>query len=505
MVLSVAGAASKMLGALYRIPLARLIGGEGIGLYQLAYPIYTAIISLATAGIPVAISVLVSRKVTQGYNGDERRIFRVSLLIMFVFGLLLSFLVMQCADVLAGSVLEDARAYYPIMAVAPAIFFASLMSVFRGYFQGHQTMMPTAISQVVEQLFRIIAILCMALLLFPYGLEYAAAGAASGAMFGGIAGLVILFIFYLRDRKKQERAHLPLRFSGDSNKKIARDLVHLAVPVSFGAVVFPLVQMIDTVIVPSRLAYLGYTTSQATELFGQLSGMAATLISLPTIFTIAIATSLVPAVAEAFSRKSYDLLNERLNYGLRAGMIISLPAAAGLFILADPICDLLYGSPAAGAPLQPLAFSAIMLGAFQITSSGLQGLGRPQIAMRNLLLTGMLKIIFNYTLTGVAFLNIQGAALGTVTAFFFGSLLNLASLQKVSHIQYEWRRFLKIALVTVLMALCAKISYNYVVSVNISSHLATAIGILAGVIVYGVSLLALKEIDAKMIKQIIGK
>ena len=192
MVLSIAGAISKIMGAIYRIPLARLIGGEGMGLYQMAYPIYTTILSLATAGVPVAISVLVSRKETQGYAGDSRKIFRVSLLILLVFGFLLTLLVMQSASFIANSVLKEPRAYYPILAVAPAIFFAGLMSVFRGYFQGHQSMIPTAVSQVIEQLFRVTAVLILAILLFPRGLEYAAAGATFGAVVGGVIGLLVL-------------------------------------------------------------------------------------------------------------------------------------------------------------------------------------------------------------------------------------------------------------------------------------------------------------------------
>jgi stage V sporulation protein B len=502
--LSVAGVISKVLGALYRIPLARMIGEEGIGLYQMAYPIYTAIISLATAGIPVAISVLVARKVTQGYDGDERKIFKVSLAIMTVFGLLLSGTVMLNAGWLANNLLVDARSYYPIMAVAPAIFFASLMSVFRGYFQGHQTMLPTAISQVVEQIFRVAAILCMAILLFPRGLEFAAAGAASGAVFGGVAGLILLLVFYLLDRKKKSREHREEKYSDDSRRQVARDLIRLAIPISLGAVVFPLVQMVDTAIVPRRLAYLGYSPPEATALFGLLSGMAATLISLPTIFTIAISTSLVPAVSEAFSANAWKLLHERINNALRAGMIISLPAAAGMFILAGPICTLLYGSPDAGIPLRPLAFSAIMLGAFQISSSSLQAMGHPEIAMRNLVLTGGLKIIFNYTLTGVAVLNIQGAAIGTVMAFFFGSLLNLISLKALSHIRYETRRFGKITLISAFMALGAGLSYRALIA-HLAGNWATVLAITIGVAIYGVLMLATKELDARMLRRLIGK
>lgn len=502
-VLSVAGVISKVLGALYRIPLARLIGGEGMGLYQMAYPIYTTILALATAGVPVAISVLVSRKETQGFNGDSRKIFRVSLLMLFIFGIILSLLVMQAAHFIANSILHEPRAYYPILAVAPAIFFAGMMSVFRGYFQGHQSMMPTAVSQVIEQLFRVTAVMILAIMLFPRGLEYAAAGATFGAVVGGLVGLTVLGIYYARFRKNRAEQDITYKFSGTSSLELAKDVVKLAVPVSFGAVVLPLVQMLDAIIVPGRLMAINYTTSQATALYGQLSGMAAVLISLPTIFTISIATSLVPAISEALARNEKELLNTRLNYGFRAGMIISLPCAAGLYILAFQICDLLYAAPEAGLPLEPLAFSCIALAAFQLSSAGLQGIGKPEIAMRHLLITGVLKVIFNYSLTAVPMLNIRGAAIGTVLAFAVGSLLNIIYLKKITGVTYENFRLIKITLVTVAMAIAVKYSYQFLVGMDLRSHLATVIAIAVGIGIYGLLLLLTRELDITMFKRII--
>lgn len=502
-VLSVAGAISKVLGAVYRIPLARLIGGEGMGLYQMAYPIYTTILALATAGVPVAISVLVSRKETQGYNGDSRKIFRVSLLILFVFGIFLSLIVAQSARFIADNVLQEPRAYYPILAVAPAILFAGLMSVFRGYFQGHQSMIPTAVSQVVEQLFRVTAVLILAVLLFPRGLEYAAAGATFGAVVGGIIGLIVLSVYYLHFRRTRKQQGQSLKYSGTSSWELARQMVTLAVPVSFGAVVLPLVQMLDAIIVPGRLMAINYTTSQATALYGQLSGMAAVLISLPTIFTISIATSLVPAISEALARDERGLLNSRLNYGFRAGMMISLPCAAGLYILAFPICDLLYAAPEAGIPLEPLAFSCIALAAFQLSSAGLQGIGRPEIAMRHLLITGILKVILNYSLTSVPMLNIRGAAIGTVIAFTVGSLLNIVYLKRLTGVGYETGRLIKITLVTVVMAVAVKFAYQFFVGLDIRSHLATVMAITLGIGVYGLLLLLIRELDMTMLKRIL--
>lgn len=500
LVLSVAGAISKVLGAVYRIPLARLLGGEGMGLYQMAYPIYTTILALATAGIPVAISVLVSRKETEGYNGDSKRIFRVSLLMLFIFGIILTLLIMQTAHFLAGRVLHEPRAYYPILAVAPAIFFAGLMSVFRGYFQGQQWMMPTAVSQVIEQLFRVTAVLILAFLLFPRGLEYAAAGATFGAVVGGIVGLIVLIIFYWSYQKKNKAE--TVRCGPSSSFDLAGEMIRLAIPVSFGAVVLPLVQMLDAIIVPGRLMAIGYSTSQATSLYGQLSGMAAVLISLPTIFTIAISTSLVPAVSEALAKKDFQGLNSRLNYGLRAAMIISLPCAAGLYVLAMQICDLLYAAPEAGVPLEVLAFSTIALAAFQLSSAGLQGIGRPEIGMRNLLVTGGLKVVFNYSLTSIPMLNIQGAAIGTVIAFTFGSALNLYYLKRYTGIHYELGRLFKILLITIVMGISVKVSYGFVVGMGIHSHLATLMAICIGVAIYGGLLLLLKEIDIDMVKRL---
>ncbi len=502
LILSIAGAISKVLGAVYRIPLARLLGGEGMGLYQMAYPIYTTILALATAGVPVAISVLVSKRETEGYSGDSKRIFRVSLIMLFIFGVILSLLVMQLAHFLAGSVLHEPRAYYPILAVAPAIFFSGLMSVFRGYFQGQQWMMPTAVSQVIEQLFRVSAVLVLAFLLFPRGLEYAAAGATFGAVVGGVAGLIVLIIFYLTYQKKNKGGEF--RCGPLSSLNLAEEVVRLAIPVSFGAVVLPLVQMLDAIIVPGRLMAINYTTSQATALYGQLSGMAAVLIGLPTIFTISIATSLVPAISEALAKKDFPGLNNRLNYGLRAAMIISLPCAAGLYVLAFQICDLLYAAPEAGIPLEILAFSTIVLAAFQLSSAGLQGIGRPEIAMRNLIVTGAFKVVFNYSLTSVPALNIQGAAIGTVMAFAIGSSLNLYFLKRYTGIHYEVGRLFKLALVTVVMGLGVKISYGIVVGMGLHSHISTLLAICIGVGIYGVLLLILKEIDMDMLKKITG-
>ena len=459
-ILSIAGAISKVLGAVYRIPLAYLIGAAGIGIYQKAYPIYTLILALATAGVPVAISALIASKEEQGVSGDSQKLFRLSLVILFSAGVLLSLAVVLLSDFLANYVLRDPQTRLAIIAVAPAIFISGMMSVFRGYFQGHQMMLPTAISQVVEQLFRVVSILLLAYLLLPRGMDFAVAGATGGAVIGGIAGLIIMIFFFLRFQHEKTRAGHQLLYSKASYRTLAKQMIIMAIPVSFGAAVLPLVQMLDAIIVPARLMFIGYNLEEANILFGQLSGMSAVLISLPTIFTIAISTSLVPAVSEALTQNNRALLCERINNGIRVGAVISFPSATGLFVLAFPIGLLLYNQESVGLTLAPLAFSAITLAAFQISSASLQGLGRPEISMRHLLVAGGLKVVFNYTLTTIPELNIVGPAVGTVIAFFIGSLLNLISLHKLCRVRYEAPRLIKIALLCVFMGVVVSLSYT---------------------------------------------
>ncbi len=355
-------------------------------------------------------------------------------------------------------------------------------------------------------MFRVTAILILAMILLKYGLAYAVSGATAGASIGGVGGLAVLLYFYFKDRERRQNVGGRLMTSGDSSAEIARELMRLAIPVSIGAVVLPLVQMLDAIIVPLRLATIDPSLLDAKprELYGHLSGMAAILISLPTIFTISISTSMVPSVAEAFAAKDLALLKQRVNYGMRAGMIIALPSAAGLFALAIPICDLLYKAPLAGIPLEPLAFSCITLAAFQLSSAGLQGIGRPEIAMRSLVVTGILKVIFNYTLTAIPSLNIVGAASGTVTAFLIGASLNLFMLWKLTGVTYEWQRFVKISALCALMGTTAWLAYIGLGSLGLPLIISVTTAMVAGVAVYGGLMLLTGELDRDMLLAIKG-
>lgn len=486
LILSAAGLISKVLGALYRIPFSHMVGQEGIGLYQMAYPIYTMLLAISTAGIPVAISKMIAECIARGDYQAPKKILSVSLVFLALFGALCSAMLLLSARFIADWILRDPRAYYPLSAIAPAILLVSIMAVFRGYFQGLQRMGPTAASQIIEQVFRVTTVLAGAYFFLPMGATYTSAIATFGAATGAFAGVVLLWLIYINDRNGYNKKKNTRTISTGS--VIAR-LVTLAFPISLAGLVMPLMQTIDAVIVPMRLQSMGVSVAKATGLYGQLTGMAGTLVNLPTIVTLALATSLVPAVSRAMAAKNYYQLHKQTGGAVRISIMICLPAATGLALLADPLSSLLFACPEAASPLQYLAPGALFLGLHQATSGILQGLGKTFIPVRNLLIGAIFKLAANYYLTAIPLLGIKGAALGTVIGFMVASWLNFRSVVKCIGWNLEVRdHLLKPVLAATIMGMAVIFCQSYLAAyVSLSKVL--GISVLGGFLVYGFVLL----------------
>ena len=409
LVLTVAGIVVKVIGSLNWIILSRVLGGEGIGLYQMAFPIYLLALSLSTAGIPVAISIITAEKVAfQDYRGANR-VFYLSLSILTVTGIALSTLVYFGAGwLIEYRVIRDPRAYYALLALSPAIFLVTLLSSFRGYLQGWQNMTPTAVSQIVEQLFRVGAMLLFAIWLLPRGIEYAAGGASMGAGAGAAAGLCVLLYYYWRlQRKCKQGVHAePIKREQEAAGSIVRRIVVLALPVSLASLMLPMVANLDLLIVPVRLEVAGNTVEQATELFGYLTGMGVPLVNLATIITAALATSIVPAVSEAKALGNIGQIRERAASAMRLGNIVTIPAVAGLWVLGTPIAAFIYHAPQAGEVVKVLSFGVYLLGIHQVTTGVLQGMGYTVLPVINMGIAAAVKVLLNWNLTAMPSLGI---------------------------------------------------------------------------------------------------
>ncbi|MGN1350908.1 MAG: oligosaccharide flippase family protein [Anaerovoracaceae bacterium] len=500
-ILGVAGIIIKVLGAFFRIPLANIIGDTGMGYYQTAYPVYVLLLTLSTAGIPTAIARLVSERTAEGNHREAYRIFKLSFRLLFVIGVVCCGILFFGAPYIVGMYARP-EAVYAMRAIAPALFFVPLMASFRGYFQGLQDMTPTATSQVFEQLFRVIGGLSMALILVPYGLHYAAAGASFGATAGAVFGLLAIFIIYLKQRNSILRnvAASPAQGAAEASGAILKKIIIIAVPITIGAAIMPIMTNIDLVIVMRRLTETGFTGEQANDLYGQLSGFAAPLINFPQVLTQSVAMSLVPAIAAAHQTRDTEFLHKNITLGLRTAMLVGMPCAVGLLVLAQPIMLLLYPAKAESAVsasgcLAVLAVGVIFLSSVQTLTGMLQGIGKQMIPVKNLCIGAVFKIVITYVLTGIPSINVKGAAAGTVCAYLVASMLNLMAVRRYTGVKFNFMlTYVKPGLASVGMGAVVWILYR-LLSGFAGNSLAAVAGVAGGVVTYGVLILAVDGIS----------
>ncbi|MCM0758760.1 MULTISPECIES: polysaccharide biosynthesis protein [Sporomusa] len=503
-ILTVAGIIVKIIGSVNRILLSRLLGGEGIGLYQMAYPIYLLALSVSSAGIPVAISIIVAEKIALSDYRGANRVFRISLGVLAATGLIFTFLLYFGAGwLIEHHFVRDPRAYYAIAALAPAIFFVTVLSSYRGYFQGLQMMTPTAVSQIFEQLLRVITMIAFAYILLPHGLEFAAAGASFGAGPGAAAGLLVLLYFYWKHKPgfKHQMETQPQIIQETSVSIISR-IVKLALPVSLANIMLPVVASIDLLIVPARLEVAGYSVEQATELFGYLTGMAVPLVNLATILTASLAASLVPAVSEAFTLGNKQLIYQRTATAMRISNMITIPSFIGMGLLATPISLMLYGTPNAGTSIAILSIGIFLLGVHQVTTGVLQGLGHTAIPVINMALSAVVKVIMSWLLTAMPALGIMGAAWATVADFGVAALLNMFFVYRYTGFSLDIKDTVKAIAASAVMGAVVLLAYDALMSYTLRNTVATIGAIAAGGTVFGTVFLLVGGVQARDIEQL---
>ncbi|WP_027339795.1 putative polysaccharide biosynthesis protein [Halonatronum saccharophilum] len=510
MILTSAALISKFLGFFYKAILARLIGSEGLGIYEQAYPIYTMVLAISIAGIPVAISKLISAKRAEDKPYLADHIFRTTLKLSFSIGLIGSIGVGLLARFLALYIWQDISVYYSILAISPAIFIVSIMAAYRGYFQGCQKMEPTAISQVLEQFIRIVAMLILAYLLIPYGVEFGAAGAAAGAFFGSIGGLIVMLIIYRRFKRRSKALKEGAKRVDEEQlpdiKKVFREVSALAVPVTISAMILPLMRLIDSFMVANRLQVAGFSLGEARALFGQFSGMAMTLVRFPTVLAGSLAVSLVPAISEAASLGEDKLVRARIRKAIKLVLYITIPAFVGLFILAEPLTGVIFDHPEAAIPLRYLAVGVIAVSLQQVTSSILQGFGKAKLPARNLLIGVMVNVVLNYTLTANPILGIRGAAIGTTTGFSLAAALNIINVFQITKPKFDnYNLLVKPIFSSLVMAFVVCLSYRGVLALLGIRSIATLVAVGIGMLAYGLALLssgAIVEEDLRIVPKI---
>jgi len=511
-VLGAAGLIVKLLGAFFRIPLQALIGEEGMAYYGYAYPLYSLFLVIATAGIPVAISRLVSEKIAvRDYEGAHR-VFKVSGWMLFFIGLFAFAFCYFGAGFISEHIIGDIGALKPLKAIAPALIFVPVMSAFRGYFQGRQNMNPTAVSQFIEQIFRVGVGLALAYMLLDDSLDSAAAGATFGATAGSVAGLIVIVLIYFLSKKvinyniRRNRNHSVK----ESSKSIIKQILIIAIPITIGSSILPLVNTADSILVTRRLLDGGFSIDEARILWGQLSGYCNTMVGLPQVITQSVAIAMVPAVAGAFRIGHKNEVNDNVNLGIRASMIIGMPCAIGIMALAEPILLLLFPKEPAGvasaAPtLMIMCISVALMAVLQTTTGILQGINKQMVPVKNLAIGAVAKIVLTYILVAVPSLNIKGAAIGSIFVYAIALVLNMRAVIRYTGAKINMNlAFIKPTVASVVMGVCAFASYKLIYMTIESNTVATMIAVLIGIIVYGLLILVLKAITKEEIGRVPG-
>ncbi len=412
----------KLIGVCYKIPLVRLLGTQGMGYFNAAYDVYALLCLISTTGLPVAVSAMLNRP-----RARQSAIFRVSLISFLVLGVLGSGAVMLLADPIAAAIGAPLAAD-SLRTISPALLFISLSSAFRGYFQGKGDMRPTALSQVIEALFKLLLGLALSYLALRAGLP--AHRAAACAVLGlSIATLLCtLYLFVMKKRQYDPPEQEPTRFAG-----VFREMVFLALPITLGAALSGASKMLDLSFVMRRLQDAGLSQQSAVSLYGAYSAMAIPLFGAVPALLGSLAMPLIPHLTRAIAQHDPAQQKRLLSLSLRLTALISVPSAIGMSLLSYQILALLYGARAQEAPqavpmliLLCMAVPASCM--ITTTSAILQAYGKPWIPMFSMGLGCALKALILYVLTAMPQIGILAAPISTWLCCTVAVTVNMAAI-----------------------------------------------------------------------------
>ena len=433
----------KLLGFFYKIPLGNILGDEGYSMFMGAYSIYNIFFTLATAGLPVALSRLVAEADAHGRVRQEEKTFRVALVSFTILGLVFAAILFFFPNWLADVYLENPDAGPSVRAMAPAILLVCMVSAYRGYCQGNGNMLPTTVDEVLEVFFKVVSGLVIAVLVMrtyrggPMALPMGSAGAIFGVSIGSTVSLLYM-VFY--KRRHYDRLAAPytagiVQGRGEEEKvdpalKIVRDIFRIGVPIAFGACILALLNSVDSKLCMNRLqSAAGFSYRQAKVLYG-VYGKAQTLFNLPAAFITPLTISIVPAISGAIARGDRKTAAAVSEDSMRISAVIAVPMGVGLAVLSRPIMHVLYpGSHLAGPKLLTvMGIASFFVCLVLMENAILQASGREKLTMVTLITGGVVKIIVNWFLVAQRSINIYGAPVGTLASYCVMAVMDYAFL-----------------------------------------------------------------------------
>ena len=450
-ILGIAGIICKVIGLLFSIPL-NMIGEEGVAesgkvanLFFLVFPTYSLLLSVSDAGIPVAVSRMVADYLAQDDTRNAKTTFIVALKLLLVVGGFFSLMMAALNGVLVRmvGVPTTSLGFY---AIAPCVMVVCVLSAFRGFFQGQQNMMPTAVSQLIEQVGKVIFSLPLAWIgIHVYrSLELAAAGALFGITVAEILAMAYMVIrYHVKKKEFDALPRSPLAKPADT-KKLIRRLILISIPITLSACIIPLSQFIDSAMMIKRMIVAGLTQSAAEDAYGTFTSAVIRLINIPTALALAISISLVPGVSSRYTVHDMDGVHREINTGMRFAFLIGFPCSIGMSLLAGRIVSFFYfnwSEARIQLASELLTFSALTVVLFtvvQATSSILQGLRKQKIPMYTMIAGVAVKILLNYLLIGTPGIDIHGGPVASIACYSVVMVLNIIYVCRLTKIRFRW-------------------------------------------------------------------
>ena len=443
-VLGLAGVICKLVGVLYSIPLTWMIGTQGLGVYNAVFPAYNLLLTISSAGLPVAVSRLVARSLAKDDPRSAKNVFKTALLLLTVVGSVATIIMLAGSNLLAiASDQPTSRIGFQV--IAPCVLLVCMLSAFRGFMQGQQNMTPTAISQLIEQVGKVFLALPMAYFGSKIGIEYGAAGALLGTTI--VEGIALVYMVLLYYRKKTTFATLPQLADGamESRSNIAKQLMSISLPITIGACIVPLSQYIDSTMLVGRLMSTGMAANTAASVYGLFSGTVIRIINIPTALALAVSMSLVPAISSAKAVNDNEQIVRQTDLGMRFAFLIGLPCSIGMSVLAEPLMRFFYQGSIiedelilGGELLTMSGLTIVLFTVVQATTSVLQGLGKQRIPMYTLVAGVVCKIILNYVLIAIPGINIHGAPIASLVCYTVSMVPNLYYMLKYTNSRMNW-------------------------------------------------------------------
>ncbi len=423
-ILTLSGIMVRILGMLNRIILSRWIGAEGLGLFQLVLPVYGLMAAMVSFGLPGAMAKMIAeRYALRDYPGREK-IKKMAFKLVTALAFILILLYWTAVFLLGDVILPDTRISLPLKIAPFGFLFAAMSQILRSYFQGLSNMVPTAVSQLVEQSLRFSLGLLGVILLLPYGLEYAVTGIMLGVIAGEVFGFLSLLLLQKRDTAAGSLRHGTPNLSRHRSLRLLKEMLLLSFPLLIIRISGSLTHAAESFLIPSRLQEAGFSTTEAVSLFGQLSGMALPLLFLPTVLIFPLNSALVPYIARHKVLRQKESLNNIIILSLWGVLLLGVLSAFVLYYFSSQLTSFLYGDIDASCLVSLLAWAAPFAYIQFNGAAILHGLGRPGSAVANDFIGTLIALILIYYLTAVPAIGINGAVWGYGTGFIITTLLH---------------------------------------------------------------------------------